>query len=59
MLETGATHERAQRVHDAIGLHLKLNSGDDPRPEIAGVHLGALIREVNLLDLIAAAPFDS
>ena len=110
MLETGATHERAQRVRDAIRLHLELSSGNDPRPEVAGVHLGALVdvtglridelstdlveqilrdyprhnmktalraameseahrkplsriatlvREVNLLDLIAAAPFDS
>lgn len=110
MLETGATHERAQLVHDAIALHLELTSGNDPRPEVAGVHLGALVdvtglrlnelptdfveqilhkyprhdmktalraameseahhkpssriatlvREVNLLDLITVAPFDS
>ena len=110
MLETGAIPERAQRVHDAIELHLELKSGNDPRPEVAGVHLGALVdvtglrlnelstdlveqmlhdyprhgmktalraameseahrkpssriaalvREVNLLDLITAAPFDS
>jgi hypothetical protein len=41
MLETGATHERAVRVRDAIQLHLELNSAKDLRPEVAGVHLGA------------------
>lgn len=43
MIETGATQDLAQRVHDAIALHLELDSGTDPRPEVAGVHLGALV----------------
>jgi hypothetical protein len=43
MLETGSTQDHAQRVHDAIKLHLELDSGTDPRPEVAGVHLGALV----------------
>lgn len=40
LLHTGDSL-RAELAHAAIALHLELSSADDPRPEVAAVHLGA------------------
>lgn len=40
--------QAARLVHDAIALHLDLATADDPRPEVAGVHLGAALDVVGL-----------
>jgi len=44
----GAPPELAALVRDAIALHLELATGDDPRPEVAAVHLGAAADVVGL-----------
>ncbi|MEU3395933.1 HD domain-containing protein [Streptomyces filamentosus] len=41
LVRHGAPAELADLVHDAIRLHLDLTTGDDHRPEVAGVHLGS------------------
>jgi hypothetical protein len=41
LLTHGATSEQAERAAQAVALHLEVSSGDDPRPEVAAVHLGA------------------
>ena len=41
LLAHGGTPEQAQRAAQAVALHLELSSADDPRPEVAAVHLGA------------------
>ncbi|MGD9793251.1 MAG: metal-dependent phosphohydrolase [Acidimicrobiia bacterium] len=49
----------ASIVHDAIALHLDLATGSDPRPEVAAVHLGALIDVLGWKrDTIPAAVID-
>jgi hypothetical protein len=40
-LAHGASERNGDLVHDAVALHLDLASARDPRPEVAGVHLGA------------------
>ncbi|MCP3822705.1 metal-dependent phosphohydrolase [Streptomyces sp. A3M-1-3] len=37
----GARPELVGLVRDAIALHLEISTADDPRPEVAAVHLGA------------------
>jgi hypothetical protein len=39
--ENGASPELTALVNDAIALHLKASSAEDPRPEVAGVSMGA------------------
>jgi hypothetical protein len=41
LLRHGSPPEFAERVREAIALHLELTAADDPRPELAGVALGA------------------
>jgi HD domain len=41
LLAEGAPPETVAQVHEAIGLHLLATSADDPRPEVAGVSIGA------------------
>ena len=44
----GADDATAELIHDAIALHLELQTGEDPRPEVAGVHLGAALDVIGL-----------
>jgi hypothetical protein len=37
----GARPDLAGLVRDAIALHMEITTADDPRPEVAAVHLGA------------------
>ncbi|OHV31925.1 metal-dependent phosphohydrolase [Pseudofrankia sp. EUN1h] len=48
MLERGASPRFAGLVRDAIALHLELDTAKDPRPEVAGVHLGAAVDVLGL-----------
>ncbi|SOD98440.1 HD domain-containing protein [Blastococcus haudaquaticus] len=41
VIRAGGEPPAADLVHDAVALHLELDAADDPRPEVAGVHLGA------------------
>ncbi|MEV7783226.1 HD domain-containing protein [Kitasatospora sp. NPDC088351] len=41
LLREGADPELAELVGDAVRLHMELTTGDDPRPEVAGIHLGS------------------
>jgi len=41
LLAEGAPPETADLVHEAIALHLEASAADDPRPEVAGVSIGA------------------
>lgn len=41
LLAEGAPPETAALVHEAIALHLEAATADDPRPEVAGVSIGA------------------
>ena len=41
LLAEGAPPETAALVHEAIALHLEASTADDPRPEVAGVSIGA------------------
>ena len=43
LLDQGARPELASLVRDAIALHLEIATPDDPRPEVAGVALGAAV----------------
>ncbi len=57
--QAGRTPEDSDRVGDAVRLHLELTSADDPRPEVAGVHLGAALDVIGLrLDQLAPAVVD-
>ncbi|GAA2153351.1 HD domain-containing protein [Kitasatospora kazusensis] len=38
----GARPELVELVRDAIALHMEISTADDPRPEVAAVHLGAV-----------------
>lgn len=42
MLGHDRSVDDASIVYDAIAMHLELTTADDPRPEVAGVHLGAI-----------------
>ena len=48
LLDDGAPPSAAELVHDAIALHLELSTADDPRPEVAGVSLGAAVDVLGL-----------
>lgn len=48
VLDQGRPDADAAIVRDAIALHLEITSADDPRDEVAAVHLGALIDVVGL-----------
>jgi hypothetical protein len=48
MIAEGAQPEFASLVQDAIALHLALATKDDPRPEVAGVNLGAAVDVLGL-----------
>ncbi|MEU5400720.1 HD domain-containing protein [Streptomyces sp. NPDC005963] len=48
LLQQGARPELADLVADAIRLHLLLTTAYDPRPEVAGIHLGAGVDVVGL-----------
>lgn len=49
----GAPEDFTGRVREAIALHLKASSADDPRPEVAGVSMGAAVDVLGLrLDLV-------
>lgn len=55
LVRHGAPPELADLVHDAIRLHLDLTTGDDHRPEVAGIHLGSAADVLGLrLDEIPA-----
>ncbi|SDE98081.1 hypothetical protein SAMN05660662_0516 [Blastococcus aurantiacus] len=41
VLRAGGAPDAADLVREAVALHLELGTADDPRPEVAGVHLGA------------------
>jgi hypothetical protein len=44
----GAAPAFVSLVHDAIALHLELHAAKDPRPEVAGVSLGAAVDVLGL-----------
>jgi hypothetical protein len=48
VLEGGGSDNVAQLVYDAISLHLDPSTGQDERPEVAGVHIGAAADVVGL-----------
>lgn len=48
LLAEGVPMESAALVHDAIALHLEATAADDPRPEVAGVTLGAAVDVLGL-----------
>jgi hypothetical protein len=48
LLEHGASPQRAELAAAAVELHLELASADDPRPEVAAVHLGAALDVLGL-----------
>lgn len=48
LLHEGAAAPAADLVHDAIALHLELSTADDPRPEVAGVSMGAAVDVLGL-----------
>ncbi|WP_035844844.1 HD domain-containing protein [Kitasatospora azatica] len=48
LLAGGARPELVELVRDAIALHLDIATADDPRPEVAAVHLGAAVDVVGL-----------
>jgi hypothetical protein len=48
LVEAGRPDEDAMLVYDAIALHLDLATADDERPEVAGVHLGAVVDVLGL-----------
>ena len=56
LLAEGAAPETAELVHEAIARHLDSVAADDPRPEVAGVSLGAAVDVLGLrvADLPAA-----
>ncbi|MGW7463858.1 HD domain-containing protein [Streptomyces xantholiticus] len=41
LLSRGARPDLIGLVRDAIALHMEITTADDPRPEVAAVHLGA------------------
>jgi hypothetical protein len=43
LLAEGAAMETADLVREAIALHLNVSAADDPRPEVAGVTIGAAV----------------
>jgi hypothetical protein len=52
----GADPEFTALVRDAIALHLEMNAAQDPRPEVAGVSLGAAVDVLGLrIDRLPAA----
>jgi hypothetical protein len=48
LLTEGAAPETAALVHEAIALHMEATAADDPRPEVAGVSLGAAVDVLGL-----------
>lgn len=48
LLALGADPEFIELVRDAIALHLEMNAAKDPRPEVAGVSLGAAVDVLGL-----------
>lgn len=48
MLDHGAETSRAALARTAVALHLELSSAQDPRPEVAAVHLGAALDVLGL-----------
>lgn len=55
VVRAGGSPHTADLVHEAVALHLDLGAADDPRPEVAGVHLGAAADVLGLrLDQFAA-----
>jgi hypothetical protein len=48
VLDAGRSDADALLIFDAIALHMELNSADDTRSEVAGVHLGAAADVVGL-----------
>jgi hypothetical protein len=59
LLDEGAPPSAADLVHDAIALHLELTTADDPRPEVAGVSLGAAVDVLGLrVDQLPAGALD-
>lgn len=48
MLAAGADPAFAALVHDAVALHLEVHAAKDPRPEVAGVSLGAAVDVLGL-----------
>jgi hypothetical protein len=48
VVRSGAGAVAADLVHDAVALHLELGTADDPRAEVAGVHLGAAVDVLGL-----------
>jgi hypothetical protein len=48
LLSEGAAPDKADLVHAAIALHLEAATADDPRPEVAGVSLGAAVDVLGL-----------
>lgn len=43
LLAHGASAQQAELAAAAVELHLDLSTADDPRPEVAAVHLGAAV----------------
>ncbi|MFI1979141.1 metal-dependent phosphohydrolase [Streptomyces wedmorensis] len=59
LVRHGAPPGLADLVHDGIRLHLDLATGDDHRPEVAGIHLGSAADVLGLrLDEIPAHTLD-
>jgi hypothetical protein len=59
LLDEGASPPAAELVHDAIALHLELSSATDPRPEVAGVGMGAAVDVLGLrIDELPAGTLD-
>jgi len=48
LVRRGARPDLVGLVRDAIALHLELTTADDPRPEVAAVHLGAAADVIGL-----------
>jgi hypothetical protein len=48
IIEAERSDRDATLVYDAIALHMDLTTADDPRPEVAGVHLGAAADVIGL-----------
>ena len=47
-LLAGKSEKEANLVYDAIALHMEIATADDPRAEVAGVHLGAAADVIGL-----------
>jgi hypothetical protein len=48
VIDAQLSDEVATLMFDAIALHMELSTADDPRPEVAGVHLGAAADVIGL-----------